>query len=470
MTGTLVDEPVSTGSAADGGSGLSARTYRAWLAGIVAAGVVWQVVFILVWRQDYVVWGDAFFYYESGKLVADGVGWVSPIDYLRTGEVIQAADHPPAYILFLAFWSWLGVTGVTAQMLVTSIFLGGPLIAVTALAGREIGGRRLGLITAAVVAVYPNIWVWEGTLLSEPVAMLGLALVVWLSYRFWHRPSVAGGVWLGLALTFATFGRAELLLLSVIVVTPLILRTSVWTWGKRIGVLVLTGVVCAATLSPWVLFNLSRFEEPVYLSAGFEITLAASNCDDTYYGRLTGYWSIECYTGFLDEAGLTFENSDQGERADALVEETFGYIGDNIDRVPTVLAARWMRITGLWKPIEDASWEAFLYERNLWATQLAQASWYPVAALAIAGAVILRRRRETILPLVGPVVVVLITITITFAQNRYRASIEPAIAILAAVALERLWVGLQRVLHDPDDVAEISPAEVSAAEHVASST
>ena len=74
-----------------------------------------------------------------------------------------------------------------------------------------------------------------------------------------------------------------------------------------------------------------------------------------------------------------------------------------------------------------------------------------MAALAIAGAVALRRRRETILPLVGPVVVVLITITITFAQNRYRASIEPAIAILAAVALERLWVGLQRILHDPDD-------------------
>jgi len=456
MTETL-DDAVVVDAAADGRpadpteSTITSSGFARWLAAIVGAGVLWQIVFILVWRQDYVVWGDAFFYYESGKLLADGIGWVSPIDYLTTGEIIEAADHPPAYILFLALWSWLGITGVTAQMLLTSLLIGGPLIAVTGLAGREVGGRRLGLIAAAVVAVYPNIWVWEGTLLSEPVAMLGLVLVVWLSYRFWHRPTVAGGVWLGLALTFATFGRAELLLLSVIVVTPLILRTSEWAWGKRLGVLVLTGAVCAASLAPWVAFNLSRFEEPVYLSAGFEITLAASNCDDTFYGPLTGYWSIECYTGFLDEAGLTFENSDQGERADALVEETFQYLGDNADRIPTVLAARWMRITGLWKPIQDASWEAFLYERNLWATQLAQASWYPVAALAIAGAVALRRRRETILPLVGPVVVVVITITITFAQNRYRASVEPAIAILAAVALERLWVGLQRVLHDPDD-------------------
>ena len=183
MTGAIVDEPTTDDTAVvdAGAADLPERTFRRWLAGIAAAGVLWQVVFIAVWRQDYVVWGDAFFYHESGKLVADGVGWVSPIDYLRTGDVIQAADHPPAYILFLAFWSWLGITGVTAQMLLTSIFLGGPLIAVTALAGREIGGRRLGLISAAVVAVAPTIWVWEGTLLSEPMAMLGLALVVWLS-------------------------------------------------------------------------------------------------------------------------------------------------------------------------------------------------------------------------------------------------------------------------------------------------
>lgn len=430
---------------------MTERPFRRWLAGIAGLAFAWQVIFIAVWRQDYVPWGDAYFFYESGRLLADGLGWIIPIEYYQTGEMLPAADHPPLYILFLGFWSWLGVSGVTAQMVLTSLFIGVPLVVITGLAGREIGGRRLGLIAATTVAIYPNVWVWQGTLLSEPLAMLGLVTVVWTAYRFRHAPSFARAAAMGAALTLATFGRAELLLLSVVVVTPLILMVTGWTWSRRVGALFVAGGVCAGLLAPWVAFNLSRFEDPVYLSAGYEITLATSNCDDTYYGEFTGYWSMGCYVQFLDDAGLTNQNSDQSERAAVLVDETFEYIGDNVDRLPTVLVARWMRITGLWKPIEDAGNEAFLYNRNPWATKLAAVTWYPVVAAAIAGAVILRRRRETILPLVGPLVVVFITITITFAQNRYRASVEPAIVLLAAVAFERMWVGFRRILDDPED-------------------
>lgn len=435
------------------------RSFRWWLGVITALALAWQVVFILVWRRDYVPWGDAYFFYEAGRLLADGLGWIIPIEYNLTGAELPAADHPPLYILFLGFWSWIGLTGVTGQMLLTSAFIGAPLVVVTGLAGREIGGGRLGLIAAATVALAPTVWIWQGTLLSEPLAMLGLVTVVWTSYRFRHAPSLWRAAAMGAALTLATFGRAELLLLSVIVVTPLILMATDWTWIRRIGALFVAGGVCASLLAPWVLFNLSRFEDPVYISAGYEITLATSNCDDTYYGEFTGYWSMGCYAQFLQNAGLTNQNSDQSERSAALVDETLEYIGDNIDRLPTVLLARWMRITGLWKPIEDAGNEAFLYDRDPWATKLAAMTWYPLAAAAIAGAVVLRRRRETILPLVGPLVVVFITITITFAQNRYRASVEPAIVLLAAVAFERMWVGLRAILDDPEDRAGTVPSD-----------
>lgn len=441
-------------------------SFQALLWAIAGVALLWQVVFILVWRRSYDPWGDAYFYYGSGQLLADGVGWVEPLNYFLFGNTVPAADHPPLYILFLGFWSWLGVTGVTAQMVLTSVFIGVPLVVITGLTGREIGGRRLGLIAAATIAIYPSVWVWQGTLLSEPMAMLGLVTVIYTAYRFHHAPSIGRAAAMGVALPFATFGRAELLLLSVVVVTPLVLRVTSWTWVRRVGTLAVAAGVCIMLLLPWVAFNLSRFEEPVYLSAGYEITLASSNCDDTYYGRLTGYWSLDCVTGILADAGLTFDNSDQSERSALLAEETFEYIGDHLDRLPTVVAVRWLRVTGLWKPIVDAGQEAFMYDRDPWATQLAALAWYPMAGAAIAGAVVLRRRRETILPLVGPLVVVLITITITHAQNRYRASVEPAIAVLAAVAFERVWVAFRKILDDPEDVIESDDSDdVAAATH-----
>lgn len=430
---------------------LSDRRFWAWVRIIAVVSLVWQSLFIMIWRRDYFVWGDAYFYYESGKQLADGVGWQNPFLYKEFGVIQPAADHPPLYILFLGFWAFVGLDGPIEQMLLTSLCIGVPLIVMSALVGRELRSRRLGVFCAASVAVYPGVWAWEGTLLSEPLAMLGLVTTVYLAYRFWHRPSLWLAAALGVALTFAAFGRAELLLMSVAVVVPLTLRTPGWEWNRRVVALVLAGATCIITLAPWVAYNLSRFEEPVYVSEGYQVTLATSTCDDTYFGSGTGYWSIRCPQQYLEAAGLTATNSDQSERSAVMFDGSVEYIGEHLDRVPTVVAARWARITGFWKPMEQARTDAFLEGRNYWVTLLAQGSWYPFAAAGVGGLFVLRRRGETVLPLVGPLVVVLITVTITFGQNRYRASIEPAVAIMAAVAAEAAWAWFCRVRDDPAD-------------------
>ncbi len=94
---------------------------------------------------------------------------------------------------------------------------------------------------------------------------------------------------------------------------------------------------------------------------------------------------------------------------------------------------------------------AYLEGRDLWDTRVAQTTSYVFMALAAAGVVIMRRRRIPVLPLVGPLIAIFITITITFAQNRYRASVEPAIAILAAVAVEQMVRGWLALRDDPED-------------------
>jgi hypothetical protein len=47
-------------------------------------------------------------------------------------------------------------------------------------AAAQVGGRRVSLVAAGLAAVYPNLWVNDGLLMSETLAALTTALVVWL--------------------------------------------------------------------------------------------------------------------------------------------------------------------------------------------------------------------------------------------------------------------------------------------------
>jgi hypothetical protein len=195
--------------------------------------------------------------------------------------------------------------------------------------------------------------------------------------------------------------------------------------------------------------NLARFEETVLLSAGFEVTLATANCDRTYYGPFTGYWNLQCAIDVIDQRGLTFANSEQPERSEAWREATFDYIGDHLDRLPFVLGARWGRVTGLYRPVQQADLDVFPDTRERWVANGGLVVWYPLAGLAVAGTIVLRRARRIAYPLVVPFAIVLITVAVTFGQTRYRASAEATVCVLAAVALDAAWRTYQRVRDEP---------------------
>ena len=65
-------------------------------------------------------------------------------------------------------------------------------------------------------------------------------------------------------------------------------------------------------------------------------------------------------------------------------------------------------------------------------------SFYVLFPAAIVGAVLLRRRGVAIWPLLVFWLMILFSITLTFAQIRYRAVGEPTLVILAAVAADAL--------------------------------
>jgi hypothetical protein len=63
--------------------------------------------------------------------------------------------------------------------------------------------------------------------------------------------------------------------------------------------------------------------------------------------------------------------------------------------------------------------------------------WF-LAPLAVVGAVLLRRRKRLIAPLVATAVTVTIGAALTYGQQRFRIAAEPAILVLAAVPLVAL--------------------------------
>jgi asparagine N-glycosylation enzyme membrane subunit Stt3 len=86
-------------------------------------------------------------------------------------------------------------------------------------------------------------------------------------------------------------------------------------------------------------------------------------------------------------------------------------------------------------------------DREEWVTRLGLVAYYPTLILAIAGAVVLwrRRARAVLWALLVPSIIVTINTVVTYGQTRFRAGAEPALALLAAFGAVALYTRLRRV-------------------------
>jgi 4-amino-4-deoxy-L-arabinose transferase-like glycosyltransferase len=429
-------------------AGQSKQDFARRLGAIAIIGLALRVIFVLFSRVQHLPFGlgDPAFYSRGANLLAQGRGFIDPF---LLPEVHEAAGHPPLYTIFLAIPSlvWPGNAATpTVQMLWTCV-LGAGTIVVCGLAGREIAGARVGLIAAALAAVYPNIWVHDGMLLSETMAIFTTAMVILSAYRFLHRPSGWRVVWLGLWCGLAGLARPELVLMFPLVLVPLVLLRRAAPWSTRIKWLAAGAVATAVLLAPWVGYNLSRFERPVYMSDNFGSTLAAANCKPTYYGDEIGFKNYGCQAVILEReqrANPRWAELDESERDYAQRRAATAYIEDHADRVPVVVAARWGRILHVYEPLFEIDYDQKLFQQPIWLGYLMVFSFYLVFTFAIAGVVVMRRRRLAVWPLVAVPVIMLISVATTFAQIRYRAPAEVAFVLAAAVAVDALFTRRSR--------------------------
>jgi len=426
------DQP--TGQLADERPGDRRRFWRVLLV-IVGIALAFRVGYVLVVNDDLVkdghlTGGDQLYYNAQANWIAQGHGFTDFHDHQQT------AEHPPLTALVLAPTSWVaeqidpGGTHLLAQRLTMAVF-GAAVVLLIGMVGRSVGGNRVGWIAAAVAAVYANLFVNDGLVMSETLATLAVALAILLAYRFGRRPSWGNAAWLGAACGLAMLARAELGLLLPCMVLPVALFVRDFAVGKRLLLVLMACVAAFAVTSPWLVANLTRFDQPVLFSTNDGLTLCGANMERTYYGSGTGLWALDCAT-------YPVPKGDRSVTSNALRTDGLRYIRDHLGRLPVVVAARIGRVWSIYAPGQMADYNQN-EGRPVWASWVAFASFWVLVPFAVWGGVLLRRRKMPITPLVAQFVIVTLTAAAIYGLVRFRVPAEVSLVVLAAVAFDHVW-------------------------------
>ncbi len=396
--------------------------------------------------------GDEVYYNAEANYVANGHGFNDP--YYKTlhpgaTSAPPTAAHPPLTVLTLVPVDWLAdhppfswvihekVHDHLREDRYTMVLLGTLLVLLIGLLGKRVGGPTVGLVAAGIAAVLPTLWVNDGTVMSETVTGVVVVAAMLCALRLWERPTLWRAAALGLFCGLAALARAEMILFVPLLalVIPLTVKKS---WSDRTALTVAAIGVSILVIGPWVGFNLSRFKDPTFISTNDGTALLGSNCPDVYYGAGTGLTNL---TNCLQPT----PPGDESQVEKVYRQRAFDYMKAHSGRLPVVVLARIGRTWGVFRPGDMVKFNVN-EDREEWVTRLGFVGYYPVLIAAIAGFVILwrRKRRRVLWVLTVPAIAVTIGVAATYGQTRFRAAAEPSLVILAAVAAVAAVEALRR--------------------------
>jgi 4-amino-4-deoxy-L-arabinose transferase-like glycosyltransferase len=399
--------------------------FRRGLAVAVLVAVLVRFGYVLLVVRNRALGLDAQSYRLLALGIRDGLGYVGPPD----GHGIRAATatFPPVFPAYLAAASMVVGRSILALRLATAA-IGVVNVALIGLLARRLAGPTVGLVAAGLAAVYLPLVTTDGSFMSEPLYLLLVLGAVHLAVTLRDRVDVARAAATGVLIGLAALTRSEALLLIPFVAVPaIVLARADLRRGLLSGAAV--AIVPVLVLLPWHLRNASTFSEPVLFSGNSATAVAGTACDRHFSGSETALWTFGCLA-LPDPRPLP----DEAALYAALRRNATDYTTSHLSSLPRVVAVRELRTWGLWAPRQQAAFEA--PEGRVEGWQLAAWAMYlVVVALAIAGAVIARRRRFPLWPLAGLIAMVVVSTALTYGNQRFRVTAEPALVVLAAVAL-----------------------------------
>ena len=398
------------------------RSFLWRLALLTALGLAVRLVWALAVRGDTPITGDGNEFHQLAGLLADVHRYVEPV----AGPLVPTAEKPPLYSLVLALPAQLGWHAVAADRVI-SCLLGAGTVAVLGLLGRRVAGARVGLVAAAIAALYPALWGLDSTVRSESLYGLLIALALLAAFRAAEQPSARRCCVLGVIVGLAALTRSEALLLVLLLGVPLVRLVP---RGGRFRAVALVVAGCALVVAPWLARNWIVFDRPAPISTNVGGLFAGANCPTAYYGDAIGWWA--CLPR-IDPAW----GRNEAVISSHLQSQAFDYVSEHAGRVPVVMAARLGRTLGLYRPFQTATLEQFYADRDEAEVRAGTFAYYVLAVLGAYGLWTLRRRKDVWL-LIAPILLVIVVSLTTYGSFRFRIAADLAIVVLAAVALVEL--------------------------------
>lgn len=393
--------------------------------------------------------GDAFWYSSVAIATSDGHAFTNPFFGVPT------ADHPPFTVVVLTPVAWVFGSSTFAQRM-AMVIVGAATIAVVAAAGRRLAGPRVGLVAGALCAASPALWINDVLIMSETLTAFAVAVVLLLGIRLAEAPTLRRAVALGAVCGLAALTRAETGLFLPLLVWPTLALARDVDLRQRVSRIAAATGATALVMAPWSIYNLTRFDEPVPISTNDGLTLLGANCAATYDGDILGGWVIEpCITEFwatLDDRKAPGPSSfpadepcpdtsqhrppcwDAATVSKLMRAEGLAYARHHLDELPRVVWARNGRVWG-WYRLDQAIGTGVAEGRTRWATRLGYWGAWAMVPLSALGAVVLRRRRVSLLPFGASLAIVVLVSTLFYGLARFRIPWDVASCLLGAVGI-----------------------------------
>ena len=185
---------------------------------VLALAAIVRVAYWASKWNDRLLFNDSLYYSGQAIKMFHGQWFRDPFFDL------PAADHGPVTTLLMAPlsggsdpWRW--------QRLIT-VMTGLVLVAVVMRWTTEMVSRRAGIAAGILAALYPNLWMNDGLVMSESVALAFLVTASWLAWRAlrqWEGGPRALRSWWSAGAVFglAALTRSEIALIAVVVVTTI---------------------------------------------------------------------------------------------------------------------------------------------------------------------------------------------------------------------------------------------------------